>query len=223
MYNVRASLLLNMLRPLAEPIFIRAPVPLPISQHIRGPGLDHTLHQNGTGQLSLSLPFLCPNSHDGGKKEGETTHSPGDMSLQPLLPLLMHRVALADLAQAIPHQELVVARREERRGHVDQDGDPAVVHVAEGLAAEEDGGHDARAQVAGEVGGDGDVGEAPDHGGVREADGERGAGRGDERVRRVETGPDDDADVGVDEEFGQEEVAEVSADGSVLVKLLHCM
>ena len=127
----------------------------------------------------------------------------------------MHRMALANLAQTVPHQKLVIRRREQRRGHVDQDRDPAVLHVAEGFAAEEDRRHDPRAEVAGQVRGDGDVGEAPYHGGVGEPDGEGRAGGGDEGVRRVETGPDDDPDVGVDEEFGQEEVAEVSRDGSV--------
>ena len=129
------------------------------------------------------------------------------MPLQPLLPILMHRMPLANLTQTIPHQQLIIPRREQRRGHIDQDGDPAVIHIAEGLAAEEDGGDDPRAQITGEVGGDGDVGEAPDHGAVGEADGEGGAGGGDEGVRRVEAGPDDDTDVGVDEEFGEEEVA----------------
>lgn len=122
----------------------------------------------------------------------------------------MHRMPLANLTQAIPHQQLIVPRREQRRRHIDQDGDPAVIHVAERFAAEEDGRHDPRSEITGQVRGDGDVGKAPDHGGVCEADGERGPGGGDEGVGRVETGPDYDADVGVDEEFGQEEVAEVS-------------
>ena len=149
----------------------------------------------------------------------QPTHSPSDMPLQPLLPILMHRMPLPNLTQTVPHQELVIPRREQRRRHIDQDGDPAVVHVGEGFAAEEDGGHDPRAQVSGQVGGDGDVGEAPDHGGVGEADGEGGAGGGDEGVGGVEAGPDYDADVGVDEELGQEEVAEVSRCGIMLVEV----
>ena len=128
----------------------------------------------------------------------------------------MHRMPLPNLAQTVPHQKLVIRRREQRRRNIDQDRDPAVMHIAERFPAKEDGRHDPRAQVAGQVGGDGDVGEAPDHGGVGEADGEGSAGRGDERVRGVEAGPDDEADVRVDEEFGQEEVAEVSEEiGSV--------
>ncbi len=127
----------------------------------------------------------------------------------------MHRMPLPNLAQTIPHQKLIIPRREQRRRHIDQDRDPAIIHIAKRLAAEENRRHDPRAQVTGEVGGDGDVGEAPDHGGVGEADGKGGAGGGDEGVRGVEAGPDDDADVGVDEEFRQEEVAEVSGEGGV--------
>ena len=132
------------------------------------------------------------------------------MPLQAFLPILMHRMSLANLTQTIPHQKLIVPRREQRRRHIDQDRNPAVIHIGERFAAEEDGRHDPRAKVAGHVGGDGDVGEAPDHGGVCEPDCKGGAGGGDERVRRVEAGPDDDADVRVDEEFGEKEVAQVS-------------
>ena len=152
--------------------------------------------------------FTQPLQIQRGQKEA--THSPSNMPLQPLLPILMHRMPLPNLTQAIPHQQLIVPRREERRRHVDQNRDPAVIHIGEGFAAEEDGRHDPRAKVTGHVGGDGDVGEAPDHGGVGEADCKGGAGGGDERVRGVEAGPDHDADVGIDEEFGEEEVAQVS-------------
>lgn len=122
----------------------------------------------------------------------------------------MHRMPLANRTQTIPHQKLIIPRREDGRGDIHQDGDPAIVEIGEGFAAEEDGGDDAGAQVTGEVGADGDVGEAPDHGAVGQADGEGRADGGDERVGRVEVGPDDDADEGVDEEFGEEEEAEVS-------------
>ena len=57
------------------------------------------------------------------------------------------------------------------------------------------------------------------HGSVRETDGEWSASGRDEGVCRVETGPNYDSDVRVDEEFGQEEVAEVSGGGSMLVDL----
>ena len=113
----------------------------------------------------------------------------------------MHRVPLPNLTQTIPHQHLIIPRREQRRRHVDQNRNPAIIHIAKRFAAEEDGRHDPRTQVSSEVGGNGDVGEAPDHGSVREADGEGSAGGGDEGVGGVETGPDDDTDVGVDEEL----------------------
>ena len=53
------------------------------------------------------------------------------------------------------------------------------------------------------------------HGSVCKTDSEGSAGGRDEGISRVKTGPDYDADVGVDEEFGQEEVAEISAGVSV--------
>lgn len=149
------------------------------------------------------------------KTEEGATHSLRDMPLQPFLPILMHRMPLANLTQAVPHQKLIIPRREQRRRHIDQDCDPAVIHIAERLAAEEDGRHDSRSEITGHVRGDGDVGEAPDHGSVCETDGEGSAGGRDEGIGRVETGPDYDADVGVDEEFGQEEVAEVSGGDGV--------
>ena len=126
---------------------------------------------------------------------------------QRVLALLVQRVPAPDLLQAVPHQELVVARREEGRGDVDQDGDPRVVVVAEDLAAEEDGRHDASPQVTREVRADRVAAEAPDHVAVREADGVRHALGGDERVSRVETGPYHQTDEAVDEEFDEEEVA----------------
>ena len=132
------------------------------------------------------------------------------MPLQTLLAVLMHSMPLPNLTQTIPHQKLIIPRREQRRGHIDQNCNPAVVHIAECFAAEENSCHDPRSKVTSEVCRDGDIGKSPDHGGVCEADGERGTGRRDEWVRGVQAGPDYDADVGVDEEFGQEEVSEVS-------------
>ena len=129
------------------------------------------------------------------------------MSMQPLLSVLMHRMPLPNLTQAVPHQKLIVPRCEQGRRYVHQDRNPAVVHVRETFAAEENGGDDTSAQVTSQIGGDGDVGEAPDHGAVGETDGEGGSGGGNEGVGGIETGPDDDADVGIDEEFGEEEVA----------------
>lgn len=137
------------------------------------------------------------------------------MPLQPLLSVFMHSMPLSNLTQTIPHQELIIPRREQRRGHIDQDGDPTVVHVAERFAAEEYPRHDSRPKVTSEVCGDGDVSEAPNHGAVGKADGEGSAGGRDEGIGRIQTGPDDDPDVGIDEELGQEEVAQVSGDGGV--------
>ena len=127
--------------------------------------------------------------------------------MQPVLPILMHSMPLPNLTQTIPHQKLIIARCEQRRWHVHQNRNPAVIHVCETFLAEENGGDDTSAQVTSQVGGDGNVGEAPDHGAVGKADGEGSAGGGDEGIGGVETGPDYDADVGVDEEFGEEEVA----------------
>lgn len=42
--DTQISYSFNMIRLLAEPILIRALIPLPISQHIRGSSLNHTLH-----------------------------------------------------------------------------------------------------------------------------------------------------------------------------------
>ena len=194
-----------MLRLFAKSVLIRAPILLPIPQHIRGPSLDHALQRTVRSQLPSQSP----------KKVKQVTHRPSDMPLQPFLTFLMHRMALSNLTQTIPHQKLVIPRREYRCRYIDQDGDPAVVHVAECFAAEEDGGHDSRSKVTSEVRRDGDVGEAPDHGSVCETDGEGSAGGRDKGVRRIETGPNYNADIGIDEEFGQEEVAEVSGRRSV--------
>lgn len=101
----------------------------------------------------------------------------GHMPHQPHLTILMPRMALANNQERIPHQELIVRRRKERRGHVDQDPDGRVVHVRKDVTAPKHGGDDARAQVAGEVRGNGYVGEAPDHVAVGKAD-EKGCGSG---------------------------------------------
>lgn len=124
----------------------------------------------------------------------------------------MHRMPLPNRTQTIPHQKLIIPRRENRRRNIHQNRNPTIAQVAEGFATEEDGSDDTGAEVTGEVGADGDVGKAPDHGAVGETDSEGGADGGDERVGGVEVGPDDDADEGVDEEFGEEEVAEIAID-----------
>lgn len=111
-------------------------------------------------------------------------------------------MALPNLTQTIPHQEFIIPRREQRRRHIDQNCNPAVVHVGERFAAEEDSRHDSCAKITGKVCRDGNVGEAPNHCSVRETDGEWSAGGRDEGIRGVEAGPDHDTDKRVDEEFG---------------------
>ena len=55
------------------------------------------------------------------------------MQRQPILAVLMYRVALADLLQTVTHEELVVACGEERSRNVNKDGYPGVVVVRENL------------------------------------------------------------------------------------------
>ena len=140
----------------------------------------------------------------------DKAYRPSNMPMQPLLSLLMLRMPPRNLTQTIPHQKLIIRRCKQRRRHVHQNRNPAIIQIPESFAAEENSGNDSSAQVTSEVRGDGNVGEAPDHGCVGEADGEGCGGGGYEGVGGIEAGPDYDADVGVDEEFGQEEVAEVA-------------
>ena len=124
------------------------------------------------------------------------------MPMQPLLPTLMQRMPPRNVTQTIPHQKLIIRRRKQRRRHIHQYRNPAIIQITKRLSAKENRGYDSRAQVTSQVRGDGNVGETPDHGCVGEADGEGGGGGGYEGVGGVEAGPDYDADVGVDEEFG---------------------
>lgn len=127
--------------------------------------------------------------------------------LQALLALGVLGVPTVYLLQAVPHEELVVARGEDGGGDVDEDADPGVAVVkGEGLLAEEDGGDHPRAQVPGQVRGDGVARETPDHGRVRDADRKGDRHGADERVGRVQARPDDDADVAVDEPLLHEQV-----------------
>lgn len=97
----------------------------------------------------------------------------GKMSAKTFFTTLMRRVACGDLLQRIPHQHLIVRSREDGGWDVDQNGDPGIVLIGENFSAEEDGGDDASAQVSGQVGRDGDTGEAPDHTRVGQTDDER--------------------------------------------------
>ena len=118
------------------------------------------------------------------------------MPLQPLISMLMLRMATLDLLQAVSHQELVVPRCEDGGGDVDQDGDPGVAVVdAEDLAAPEDGCNDSGSEISGQVGGDAIGREAPNHCGVGHADGEWDGDWAHEGVGGVQGSPDYDADV----------------------------
>lgn len=130
--------------------------------------------------------------------------------MQALLPLLMRSMPPCNLTQTIPHQKLIISRSKKRCGYVDQDCNPAVIQISKGFTAEEDSGHDSGSQVTSEVRGDGNVGETPDHGCVGETDGEGCGGGGYEGVGGVKARPDYDTDVGIYEEFGEEEIAEVA-------------
>lgn len=137
-----------------------------------------------------------------------------EMQTQSFSAALVHGGAFANLLQAVPHQHLVVGGREQRGGYGNEDADPGVVVIGKGLPAEEDGGHDACAQVTRHVCADGDVRKAPDHCAVHEADGPGSDLGRDERIGRVQARPDDDADVRVDEEFDEEQVTEVCLCGA---------
>lgn len=110
------------------------------------------------------------------------------MAYQAILTLLMAAMAFGEREEAVALDDLVYTGGEEGGGHVDEDGDGGV--AVEGVAAPEDGGHDAGSEVASEVRGDGYVGEAPDHVGVGHADYERSGGRGYKGVGGIKDGPD---------------------------------
>lgn len=124
---------------------------------------------------------------------------------QAFLSILMLGMPLANLLQAIPHQQLVIGSRKNRCGHVNEDTDLAI--HGEGVLPEKDGGCNARTEATSQVGADAVAGEAPHHDGVGNADGEGDRDGGDERVGGVEAGPDDNANEAVQKEFLEEEVA----------------
>ena len=134
------------------------------------------------------------------------------MPMQSLLSLFMLSMPPSNLTQAIPHQKFIIPRSKKRCRHINQYRNPAVIQIRKRFPAEEDRGNDSCSQVTSEVRGDGNVGETPDHGCVGETDSEGGGGGGYEGVGGVKARPDYDADVGVYEEFGEEEVAEVAGE-----------
>ena len=125
---------------------------------------------------------------------------------EPHLSMLVCCMSGLDLLQAVAHQELVVARGRDCSRDVDQDRDPRVAIVdREDAATKEGGTGQSCAEIPGQIGGDCVGRETPDHRCVGDADGEWDTGRGNEWVGRVQTGPDDNADVEVDEEFLEEQ------------------
>ncbi|KAL8727242.1 MAG: hypothetical protein Q9181_005789, partial [Wetmoreana brouardii] len=104
---------------------------------------------------------------------------------------------------------LVISGSEDRSWDVDQDGYPTVVQITERLAAKEDGRHDSGSQVTSKVGADSNIAKSPYHGRVSHSNSKRRADGRNERVGRVEVGPDDHADEAIDEEFGQEEIPQI--------------
>lgn len=117
----------------------------------------------------------------------------GQMPPQPLLPILIASLASTDLRQRVPQKDLIEGCRKDRCRDVDQDSDPAVRTVREGLAAKEDRGDDPAAQVPREVRGDGDWRDAPDHHRICHPDDDGSGGGRDEGVCGVDAGPDDQA------------------------------
>lgn len=113
-----------------------------------------------------------------------------------------------DALQTIPHHGLVVADSSQCSRDIDQDRYPGVsVIYRESFFAEENRGHNTRAQVTREVRANSVARETPDHDRVRETNDKRGAGGGDERVRGVETAPDHETDEGIHKELLHEEIA----------------
>lgn len=133
-----------------------------------------------------------------------------DVPPEALLPVFMDGMAFADLGKTVSHQEFVVSSGEQRSGNIDEDRNPRVIHVAEGFAAKENGCNDSGAQVTSEIGRDRDVGETPNHGTVCKTYGEGSRLRAHEGICRVQAGPDDDANIAVDEELNKEEIAKIA-------------
>lgn len=113
------------------------------------------------------------------------------MSHETLITLRVRAMALRNDHERVSQQQLIVRRRQDGGWNVDEDRDGGV--AIEGVAAEEDGCDDASAEVTGQIGREGVVGEAPDHDGVYKTDDEWCSCGCDERVRGVKSCPDDDA------------------------------
>ena len=133
-----------------------------------------------------------------------------NMLLKTLIPMFMYGMTFTDLTQAITHQEFVVTRSKKSCWDVDQDCDPAVIHVAEGLSSEEDSGDNSCTKVTRQIRRDGDICKSPYHSGIGKTDSEGCRLSRDERIGRVKRRPDDKTDVGIYEEFREEEISKIS-------------
>ena len=89
----------------------------------------------------------------------------------------------------ITQKQLIESSRKQCGGDVDQDTDPAVRFVGEGFATVEDGSYESGTEVSSHIGGDGYIGETPDHDTVAYADDDGDGGGGDEGVGWVDAGP----------------------------------
>ena len=119
----------------------------------------------------------------------------------------MAAMALRNSLEGITLDDLIHGGCEEGGGDIDEDSNGRI--AVEGVATVEDGSDDAGSQVTSHVGGDGYVGEAPNHVGVRDADYEGSGGRGYEGVGGVKDCPDYDALSGaLVYDWGIEEVRE---------------
>ena len=190
--------------PLVQCYFIRSVL---ISlQHSRSSRFHHALSykiRQHTRSSAIQFPLLV-SLHP---KHSGKTHRPSQMSLQPFLPMLMHRMSLPNIHQTIPHQKLIIPRCENRSRYIHQNRNPAIIHKRESFPAEENGRNNTRAEITGKVGADTDVCETPDHVCVCKTDDEGSAGGGYKGICWVKTGPDNDANEGVDEEFDEEEIS----------------
>ena len=90
----------------------------------------------------------------------------------------------------ITQEKLIKSSGEKRCRDVDQDTDPAVRFVGEGLAAVEDGCYESSTEVTSHVGGNSDVGEAPDHDPVAYTDDDGHGGGCYKGVGWIDAGPD---------------------------------
>lgn len=112
---------------------------------------------------------------------------------QTFLAFSMLHTTFMNQLDRVTQEQLIEASREQCGRDVDQDTDPAIRFVGEGFAAVEDGCNESGAEVTSHVGGDGYVGETPDHDTVADADDDGDGGGGDEGVGWVDAGPDYEA------------------------------